>query len=268
MPLQRGQGLALTIWPMIDCRTRRTSPAPPHWAHRTGVVPGRAPVPEQVWQPTGTRRVTSWDAPNTASRKSRVTATSMSLPRGGPAGPREPPPPPNGEAPPKNDWKMSPRLTPPNMSSKPPAPAPAGAGAPQPVGAEHVVAAPPLGVAQRLVGDGDQLEPLLGLGVAVVGVGVELAGAVPVGLLQLVLGGVLADAEQVVEVLDLGHRVSSRSGGGRAAGPRRPPQPWPGDSSCGWGRARRWCRPAGRRPRRGRRPPSTRPATPRRARTR
>jgi hypothetical protein len=81
------------------------------------------------------------------------------------------------------------------------------AGASEPVGPEHVVAPPPLGVAQRLVGQGDELELLLGLRVAAVHVGVQLAGQLAVGPLDLVLVGAAADAQQLVEVRQFGgHR--------------------------------------------------------------
>src|SRR5581483_7005950 len=60
--------------------------------------------------------------------------------------------------------------------------------APQALDAVHVVAAPALGVAQRLVGHRHLLEPRLGLGVAAVGVGMQLPRQLAVGALDLVLG--------------------------------------------------------------------------------
>ena len=55
------------------------------------------------------------------------------------------------------------------------APLPAsGARPPEALGPEGVVAAATFGVAQGLVGDGDELEPVLRLGVTGVGVGVQL----------------------------------------------------------------------------------------------
>ena len=78
------------------------------------------------------------------------------------------------------------------------------------LGPEAVVAGPPLGVAQDLVGDGDLLEARLGRGVAVVGVGMQLAGTGAVGPLDLVVAGLGADAEQRVEVaqpVSDGHRA-------------------------------------------------------------
>ena len=98
---------------------------PSHWEQVTGPEPGLAPEPEHVSHVTGSRSRTSWDTPNTASPKSSWMAVSTSLPRGGPAWRR--PPAPKGEPPPKNDWKMSPRLAP-KMSSKP---APPGAPVPR-----------------------------------------------------------------------------------------------------------------------------------------
>ena len=74
------------------------------------------------------------------------------------------------------------------------------AGAPHRVGAEHVVAAPALRVPQRLVGEGDQLEAVLGLLVARLGVRVQLAGELAVGPLDLGLGRAVAYPQQLVEV--------------------------------------------------------------------
>ncbi len=123
MPLHRGQGRAVTIWPRIDWRTWRTSPAPPQTEHVVAEVPGLAPVASQVEHGTGTRTLISFDVPKTADRKSISTVTSMSAPRGGPAWPRprlwpKPAPPP-----PKKLLNRSPRPAP-NRSSKPPAPPP------------------------------------------------------------------------------------------------------------------------------------------------
>ena len=77
-------------------------------------------------------------------------------------------------------------------------------GASHRIGAEHVVAAAPLGVAQGLIGDCDLLEAGLGLRVAGLGIGVQLAGELAVGALQLVFGSRSGHPEQLVEVL--GHR--------------------------------------------------------------
>ena len=63
-----------------------------------------------------------------------------------------------------------------------------------------VVGAAPLGVGEDLVGLGRRLELLLGLGVVVVDVGVQLAGEAAEGRLDLGLGGVAADAEDLVVV--------------------------------------------------------------------
>ena len=83
----------------------------------------------------------------------------------------------------------------------------AGSRAPHGLRPEHVVTAPPLRVAQRLVGDRDLLEAGLGLSVVGVRIGVKLPGEPSVGALELVLGGVAGDAEQLVVVL--GHRHAS-----------------------------------------------------------
>src|SRR5512139_120641 len=68
-------------------------------------------------------------------------------------------------------------------------------------GAGLVVLPPTLVVGEHVVGLGDLLEPLLGRSVTPVGVGVELPGELAVGLLDLVRGGVLGDAERLVVVL-------------------------------------------------------------------
>ena len=99
-------------------------------------------------------------------------------------------------------------------------------------GARLVVLLALLGVAEDVVGLGDLLEALLGLGVALVGVRVELAGELPVRLLDLGVGGVLGDAEDLVVVLlDEVLACSSSTSllpSRRAAEPRRP---WPVDVS-------------------------------------
>ncbi len=56
------------------------------------------------------------------------------------------------------------------------------------------------GIGQDVVGLGDLLEPLLGLLVALVAVRVVLARELPVGLLDLLVGGVLADPQDLVVV--------------------------------------------------------------------
>src|SRR5207244_1924217 len=64
---------------------------------------------------------------------------------------------------------------------------------------EQVVLAALGWVRERLVRGGDLLEPLLGLGVGV-HVRVMLAGELPVGPLDLVIGGVGGDTEDRVQV--------------------------------------------------------------------
>src|SRR5438270_684802 len=68
-------------------------------------------------------------------------------------------------------------------------------------GAEHVVLPAPFRVAQRLVGQVDQLEPLLGVRVVMVGVGMQLPGQAQVRLLDLVGGRVPGHAQNRVEVV-------------------------------------------------------------------
>src|SRR5262249_15820690 len=68
-------------------------------------------------------------------------------------------------------------------------------------GARVVVLLALLGVGQDVVRLGDLLEPLLRLGVALIGIGVILASKLPVGLLDLVRGRGLGDAQSLVIVL-------------------------------------------------------------------
>src|SRR5439155_11273496 len=70
--------------------------------------------------------------------------------------------------------------------------------APRRLGPEHVVAPPPLRVAQRLVRDRHLFEALLRRGITAARVGVQLAGELAVGALDLVLGGVGRDVQQLV----------------------------------------------------------------------
>ncbi len=75
-------------------------------------------------------------------------------------------------------------------------------GAPQAFGAERVVALAALGVAQHLVGARHLLEALGALGAlgAGVGIGMELACELSVGALDLVVGSIRRDPEQLVQV--------------------------------------------------------------------
>ena len=70
-PLQRGQGLTLTIWPSIVERTLRTSPLPLHWGQVIGLVPALAPVPEHVSQRARALNSMSFSAPLIDSAKVR-----------------------------------------------------------------------------------------------------------------------------------------------------------------------------------------------------
>jgi hypothetical protein len=101
-PAQRGHTVAVTIWPRIELRTRRTSPAPPHSGHVVGDVPAAQPLPAQVSQRCAIVRVISRVAPKAASSRVISRATSASGPGWGPR--RVPARPP---MPPKNMSKMS-----------------------------------------------------------------------------------------------------------------------------------------------------------------
>src|SRR4029077_19908973 len=77
-------------------------------------------------------------------------------------------------------------------------------------GAEHVVAAPALRVAQRLVRHRDFLEPLLRVRVAAVGVGMQLACQRAIRALDLVLCRTGGDAQELVVVGHRGQALSLR----------------------------------------------------------
>src|SRR5580700_7768218 len=114
-----------------------------------------------------------------------------------------------------------------------------GLGAEHALGTEAVVAGPTFGVAQDLVGDRHLLEARLGCGVAVIGVRMQLAGAGPVGALDLVIARLGADPEQRVEVaqpVSDGHRDLRRSAP-LTARPRRGPPPWRAGSPSASGQA-------------------------------
>ena len=99
-----------------------------------------------------------------------------------------------------------------SMSPKPPVnwpgskPPPAGPPPPNPNGLGPVVGLALVGIREHVVGLGDLLEALLGLLVARIAVRVVLARQLAVGLLDLLVGGVLADPEGLVVVGSIGHR--------------------------------------------------------------
>ena len=205
--LHATHGAAVTIWPRIERRTSRTSPAPPHTSQRAGWVPGSQPEPSQRSHATGRRTSTVAVVPNAAcgevevhdrlgvgrARRARLTA-----------------PLPNG-SPPKNASKRSPK---PNASprcrrprSGPPTRCRrrrtrrSGGGA-RGRGASRT----------RLV---DLLELASGVGIVGVAVGVVLARERAVGALDLVVGRVPGDAEDLVVVSHAGSCLTR--GPGRAA---------------------------------------------------
>ena len=199
----------MTIWPRIDWRTWRISPAPPQPVQVVAEVPGLAPVASQVVQGTGTRTRISFDVPNTAEPEVDVDGD---LHVGAPRRPGLTPAPRLAEATAAPAEEAVEQVAQAGAEEVFEAAGPAGsapAGAPKPFGAEHVIAPPALGVAEGLIGQRDQLEPLLGGRVAAVDVGVQLTGQLAVGPLDLILGGAAADAEQHVEVLELGGHVPS-----------------------------------------------------------
>src|SRR5436305_14117295 len=129
-PLHRGQARLKENGPWFSS----TAPRPPHVGHTTGVVPGAAPLPWQVWHAISLVRLTVVVTPLTASRNERCSSVSRSSPRRGPTVcPRRRPPPP----PPKRLPNRSPRpptsprssvvkVKPPPPGAPPPKPAPPG----------------------------------------------------------------------------------------------------------------------------------------------
>src|SRR5437763_16991836 len=90
-PEQRGHARLNEKGPWLSS----TAPRPPHCGHTTGVVPGAAPLPRQVWHAISLVRLTVVVTPLTASRNERCSSVSRSSPRRGPTVcPRRRPPPP------------------------------------------------------------------------------------------------------------------------------------------------------------------------------
>ena len=150
-PLQRPHGVAVTIWPSIDWRTRWIWPEPRHSGQVLAVVPSRAPLPSQVVHVTGAFRFTSRRAPKTTSFSPICRTISASAPW------RRPP----RCAPPPKPWLKKASKRSPRPPAKPNVSAPARSRASHGFGPEHVVATAPLRIAQGLVGDGDLLEARL-----------------------------------------------------------------------------------------------------------
>ena len=85
---QRRQGAAVTTWPRMDWRTRRSSPVPWQSGQRTAVVPARAPLPSQVAQATRRVERSLVARPRRPPRGSSSSRTiSASAPRTGPPAP-------------------------------------------------------------------------------------------------------------------------------------------------------------------------------------
>ena len=207
VPPQRGHGVAVTIWPRIDWRTRRTSPAP--W--QTVQVIGRGAGPGAgaqaglagLGQAHGQVALHPEDRLGELQGHGRlgVLALPGSAPGPGPAGHATHP---AATAAEEGVEQVAEPATEPGER----VPGSARARprhAPEPFRPEHVVLAPAFRVPERLVGQVDHLELLLGPAVAGVGVGMELARQAQVGALDLVLAGLARDPEQLVEIVDVGH---------------------------------------------------------------
>ena len=94
-PPHVGQPVVCTNWPRAVCCNRCTRPWPPHVSHRSGSVPGSAPLPWQTSQVLTTSTSTLRVTPNADSVNSSSTVTARSPPRCG----RRRPPPPNRSSP-------------------------------------------------------------------------------------------------------------------------------------------------------------------------
>ena len=70
--LHATHGAAVTIWPRIERRTSRTSPAPPQTSQRAGWVPGSQPEPSHRSHDTGRRMSTVAVVPNAACAELEV----------------------------------------------------------------------------------------------------------------------------------------------------------------------------------------------------
>ena len=207
VPWQRWQGTAVITWPRMDWRTRRSSPAPWHSGHavdrgaRRGAralagvaVDGDGHVDLALDPEDGLAERELDDQLGVGARHRPGAPTpGLGAAHAVEEGVEE-------VAEPTGAERVAARTVPGGLAEHPGV-------------AEAVVAGPPLGIPQDLVGQADLLEVLVVLAAGLVGVRVELAGLGPVGALQLLVGGVAADAEELVEV-GVGHR---------AASPRRSP---------------------------------------------
>ena len=228
-PWQRGHGCDSANGPWL----RATTPRPWHSGHTLGVVPGLAPLPWQVLAGVGlldgTRTVDAVQrvverhgdvglqvvaalgapAAAAAARRPRRRRTGCRGCRRGRPSSNCAPLCPGSNIRGSKPWK------PPAPGRKPP-PGP-GPKAPEP--AELVVLLALLGVGERLVGLADLLELLLRRLVARVLVGVVLARELAERLLDLVLRGVLGDAQRLVEVAPSPPALATMTLAGRSSLP-------------------------------------------------
>ena len=197
--LHATHGAAVTIWPRIERRTSRTSPAPPQTSHRGGMGAGFAAVAAAALARDGEAHLDGGGGPERGLREVEVHH-GLGVGRARRAGLAA---------------RVAERAAAEERVEEVAeaegvtrTAGTAGTAAADALLAEHVVAAALLRVAQRLVRDPDLLEGLLGARVVGVGVGVVLARHGAVRPLDLVLGGVALDAEELVVV---GHESTSPS---------------------------------------------------------
>src|SRR3990170_2278318 len=103
-PRQVGHGATLANGPKNDRCDSRTSPCPPHVAHRVALVPGSAPVPSHRAHGSSNLALTVLVTPLATSASVSRMSILTSAPVGGPACVR--PPPPNRSPKPKSRMKM------------------------------------------------------------------------------------------------------------------------------------------------------------------
>ena len=119
-PPQSGQVCTFCTVPKKDCCVNTTFPLPPHFGQVSGVVPGFAPVPWQVWHSSFNTISISFSHPKIASSNVMRTLVLKLEPFIGPSFVLllEPPP--------KKSPKRSPKISPISMPEKsnPPAPPP------------------------------------------------------------------------------------------------------------------------------------------------
>ncbi len=185
-------GPAVTIWPSSERRTWRTSPLPSHVGTPVGMRARRATAAGAALAFDGHAQVEGLARAHDDVFEGEIEERLgvVAARRAARAASRRP-------LPPKNASKRSFRPNAPASNGLPAAERTLRVRA---FGTEHVVAATALGVAERLVRLVDLLEPLDRGGIVGIHVGVVLARQPAERLLDLVVGRVAADAQDLVVV--------------------------------------------------------------------